>query len=639
MGEFLIAALALVAQKRHVRRGKSSGGAPSPGALGKVEFVFLNPEPLKIPPRKHFGALATALVLSLGLAPSTAFSRETSAVSAPFEVSDSPAGNYLAARLAEAEHDTFAASTFFRETLRSDPQNIDLVQRAFVAALANGDMTDSFALAQKVLARDPHNSSARLALGVRDIKAKNFVAARSELNFSTSTHQRDLTAVLLTAWSQVGSHDIKKALALVDTLSEPSFAVFRDYHAGLMLEVAGKTEEAGRRLKAAYSSDQSTLRLVDAYARNLDRQGKADEAKAVYEAFDRVQPRQPMIQAALADLAAGKKLEPMVKDVNSGAAEVLYGLGAYGLGAAAGRQGDEIAAIVFLRLALALQPDHVLALDTLGEAYGRLKQYETAIDVYDQIPDDSPMRVNADIHIALLMDALGKSDEAIKRLRGIVAEHPQNAEALSALADLDRSHKNFLASADAYTRVLALTSPGEKSQWAIYYFRGVDYERGKQWDKAEADFKKALDLYPEQPLVLNYLGYSWVDQGLHLDEAFKMLRRAVELQPEDGYIVDSLAWAHYKLGHYDEAVKLLERAIELKPGDPVINDHLGDAYWRVGRQLDARFQWNHARDLNPDPDDLPKILDKIEKGMPDASPPTAVQGSPATPQVENKNGG
>ena len=137
--------------------------------------------------------------------------------------------------------------------------------------------------------------------------------------------------------------------------------------------------------------------------------------------------------------------------------------------------------------------------------------------------------------------------------------------------------------------------------------------------------------------MLNYLGYSWVDQGVHLDEAFKMLRRAVELQPEDGYIVDSLGWAHYKLGHYDEAVKLLERAIELKPGDPVINDHLGDAYWRAGRQLDAHFQWNHARDLNPEKEDLPKILSKIDKGMTEATPPAGQ--NPALAAPAGKDGG
>ncbi len=601
--------------------------------------MLLKPIIVKKPARKALCA-AASLAMGLGLGASVVQARESAAVSAPFEVSESPAGNYLAARVAEAEHDTLAASTFFLETLRSDPHNMDLVERAFVATLANGDAQDSFALAQKVLSRQPRNSTARLALAVRDIKAKSYAAARSELNISGAARERDLTAVLLTAWSYEGSGDVKRAVALVDTLSEPSFAVFRDFHAGLMLDAAGRTAEAGKRLQAAYAADQSTLRLADAYARNLDRQGKAAEAKSVYEAFNRAQPRQPIVLAALADLAAGRKLEPLVKDASGGAAEVLYGLGAYGLGSSNnGQQGDEIAAMVFLRLALFLEPDHALALDTLADAYARLKQDEAAIDVYDETPDASPMRVNADIHIALLRDALGKSDDALKRLQAIISDHPQSVEALSALADIERSRKDFAKSADAYTRVLALTGSNEKSQWAIHYFRGVDYERAKQWDKAEADFKKALDLYPEQPLVLNYLGYSWVDQGVHLDEAFKMLRRAVELQPEDGYIVNSLGWAYYKLGHYDEAVKLLERAIELKPGDPVINEHLGDAYWRVGRKLDATFQWNHARDLNPDPEDLPKILSKIDKGLPDASPPTAVQTSPATPQPDNKNGG
>jgi tetratricopeptide (TPR) repeat protein len=590
--------------------------------------------------RKLLLGLALTLAPSLGPPSGAAQARESASVAAPFEVGESPAGNYLSARVAEAEHDTLAASTFLRESLRADPHNNDLVQRAFVASLANGDMQEAFALAQKLITRDPHNSSARLTLTVRDFKANSFAAARSELNAGATSGQRDLTTILLTAWSYVGSGDVKKAIALVDTMNDPSFAVFRDFHAGLMLDVAGRTQEAGERLKAAYGSDQSTLRLVDAYARNLSRQGKAEEAKAVYLAFDKAQPRNPIVQAALRDLEAGKKLEPMVRNVSAGAAEVLYGLGAYGLGAAGGRQGDEIAAIVFLRLALALAPDNGLALDTLGEAYSKIKQYEAAIDIYEQVPDSSPLRVTTDVRIALLLDALGKSDEAIKRLNDIVAENPQNVDALSALADIQRSHKQFVESADAYTRVLALTSPAEKSRWAIYYFRGVDYERAKQWDKAEPDLQKALELYPEQPLVLNYLGYSWVDQGLHLDEAFKMLRRAVELQPEDGYIVDSLGWAHYKLGHYDEAVSLLERAIELKPGDPVINDHLGDAYWRVGRKLDAKFQWNHARDLNPDPDDLPKILGKIDKGLDETPSQGADHAAPAVaPHNVTGNGG
>ncbi len=580
------------------------------------------------------------LALALALLPCAGQAHETVGVTEPFEVGESPAGNYLSARIAESEHDTLAASTFYREALRADPRNPDLIQHTFVAALANGDMQAAFALAQKLLARDPNNSSARLTLTVRDFKAKNYGGVRSELGVTASAAQRDLTTILLAAWSYIGSGDVKRGVALVDTMSDPSFAVFRDFHAGLMLDVAGRTAEAGARFKAAYAGDQSTLRLIDAYGRNLSRQGKPDEAKAVYLAFDKLQPNNPIVQAALAELAAGKTLTPMIKDVSGGAAEVLYGLGAYGLGSGSNRAGDELAAIVFLRLALELSPDNSLALDTLGEAYGKLKQYDAAVDIYDQVPDSSPMRTTSDIRTALLLDAMGKPDEAIKRLREIAKAHSDNVDALSALADILRSHKQFADSAEAYTQVLALTPKDDKSRWAIYYFRGVDYERAKQWDKAEADLKTALDLYPEQPLVLNYLGYSWVDQGIHLDEAFKMLRRAVELQPDDGYIVDSLAWAHYKLGHYDEAVKLLERAIDLKPGDSTINDHLGDAYWQVGRKLDAKFQWNHARDLNPDPADLPKILDKIKNGLPEGpSQVEADHGPTAEPHPTPGNGG
>ncbi|MGO8740728.1 tetratricopeptide repeat protein [Rhodoblastus sp.] len=568
------------------------------------------------------------LVFFLAFLPLAAQARQTAAISEPFEVGDSPSGNYLSARVAEAEHDTFAASTFFREALRADPRNPELIQGAFVATLANGDMDAASALARALLLRDPHNASARLTLTVRDFKNRSYAAARTRLA-AGGAGKGDLTTILLTAWSYIGSGDVKKAIAMVDSMSDPTFAVFRDFHAGLMLDVAGKAEEAGARLKAAYDGDKSTLRLVDAYGRNLARRGKIDEAKTVFGDFNTLQPHNPIIEAALADLAAGRKLDPMVKDVRAGAAEVLYGLGAYGLGAAGSRPSDALAAVVFLRLALELSPQNALALDTLGEAYGKLKQYDSAIEIYDQVPKSDPLRATSEIRAALLYAAMGKTDESTRQLQAIVKDHPDNEDAVSALADVLRTEKKFQESADAYTRVLALTAPDDKSRWAIYYFRGVDYERAKQWDKAEPDLKEALNLYPEQPMVLNYLGYSWVDQGKHLDDAFKMLRRAVELEPEDGYIVDSLGWAYYKLGRYDEAVKYLERAVDLKPGDPTINDHLGDAYWRVGRKLDAQFQWNHARDLKPEPEDLPNILSKIEKGLPDA--PTQTESHDPAP--------
>ncbi len=563
-----------------------------------------------------------------------AHARETSlSIATPFEVGESASGNYLAAIVAGAERDTLAASTFFREALRSDPRNRELTERAFVAALANGNMPEAFGLAARVAAFDHANGLANLALGVEAIKAKKFAKARAVLAKGGLDRKHDVTSTLLTAWAFAGAGDTKRALATADKLKEDAFAVFRDYHAALIADSAKTGDkirdkaEATKRFKAAYGSERNTLRLVDAYARFLVEHGSREEARRVYRAFDDLAPRHPIVTAAIADIDTGKSLGPFVRDADSGAAEVLYGLGAIG-----GRQGDELASLIYLRLSLFLAPDNALATITLADIYERMKQEEIAIDLYDSVPKNNPLRVNADVQAALLLETLGKTKEATEHLQAVIAEHPKDQEALTALGNIQRSRKLFADSVTTYTKVLDLQPQTEKSQWLLYYYRGIANERRKNWPTAEADLKKALELYPDQPLVLNYLGYSWVDQGVNLDEAFKMLRRAVDLRARDGYVVDSLGWAYYRLGRYEEAVRELEKAVDLKPSDPVINDHLGDAYWRVNRKLEARFQWNHARDMSPDPEDLPKILEKIEKGLSDSSPI-------ASDQTKKKNGG
>ncbi|MGJ0621344.1 MAG: tetratricopeptide repeat protein [Methylocystis sp.] len=537
--------------------------------------------------------------------------RENIVVARPFEVGSSLSGNYLAAIVAGAQRDTLAASTFFREALREDPKNHDLADRAFVAALANGNMAEGLSLTGRVIAHDRANGLAHLTRGVDMLKNRKYAGARAELaKGGSDQRRRDITSTLLSAWSYAGAKDTRRALATLDTLTDDAFVVFRDYHAGMIADLGGDKAEAEKRFKSAYGAERNTLRLVDAYARFLAAHGRRDEAKQLYLTFNEVAPNHPIVVASLAALDEGKPLPPFVRSADEGAGEVLYGLGAVG-----GRQGDELASLIYLRLSLYLAPENALALVTLGDVYERMKQEEAAIDLYQSVAKDDPLRVNADVQAALLLETLGKSKEATDALSAIVAAHPQNQEALTALGNLQRSRKAFADAAATYTRVLDLRAQPDKSQWLLYYYRGIANERRKDWPAAEADLKKALELNPDQPLVLNYLGYSWVDQGANLDEAFKMLRRAVDLRQRDGYVVDSLGWAYYRLGRYDDAVRELEKAIDLKPSDPVINDHLGDAYWRIGRKLEAHFQWNHARDLNPDPDDLPKILDKIKNGM------------------------
>lgn len=564
-----------------------------------------------------------------GAAPSSAAASAEEAASAAPLLAISQPGNYLAGLIASADRDTAAAEAYYREALRIDPRNPELIERAFSAALSNGNVPGASALAERLLARDPGNRLARLTLAVNQINRGDYAGARSEIQ-PKDAPSRDVTSALLTAWSYAGQGDLRRALVALDRIRDPSVGAFRDFHAGLIAGQLGNAGEAQRRLKAAYEADKNALRFADGYARFLAAHGDRDGAMKVYAAYAAGAPRHPIVERALTDLRTGRPLQPLVSTPKEGAAEALYGLGAAGI-----RQGDELPALVYLRLSIFLRPGDDLTSVTLANLFEEMKKDELAIAAYEAVPAASPLHDDSEIQAALVLDSLGKTDEAIKRLQAIVAAKPHDVDALSALAGVQRSAKMYNEAAATYDAAISAVGIPTKDNWTLFYFRGICYERAKDWPKAEDDFKKALELYPDQPLVLNYLGYSWVDQGVKLDEAFKMLRRAVELRPNDGYIVDSLGWAHYKLGQYSEATQTLERAVDLKPADPVLNDHLGDAYWRVDRKTEARFQWNHARDMKPEPDELPAILEKIDGGLPDAG----AGGPPSDPPATKAGGG
>ena len=546
------------------------------------------------------------------------------------------AGSYLAARHASVERDAASAAEFYRSALRADPKNNELLDRAFISSVADGDVDEAVKLAERILATDKSNRVARLVVGVQALKQKKYAAAQLNINQSVRGPITDLVATLLSAWAAYGAGDAKTAVAGIDKLTGPDwYPIFKDLHAGMILELAGKEKDAGQRFERVYKLDDSMLRVTEAYAHWLSRNKDEDKAVSVYEAFDKKLARHPLVVEGLRDAKAGKKLPPLIDSAQAGAGEALYGIGA-----TLTRRGGEDLALVYLQLALYLQPNHPLALLSLADLYESVKRPQMAIKVYERVPASSPLKRNAQIQLATDLDAADRSDESIKILKDVVASDPKDLEAIMALGNIERGRKKFADCADTYSKGIAVLPEGnDKSNSVYYYYRGICEERSKQWPKAEADMRKSLELQPDQPHVLNYLGYSWIDQGVNLDEGMKMIKRAVEQRPDDGYIVDSLGWAYYRIGNYEEAVKNLERAIDLKPEDPTINDHLGDAYWKVGRKLEAKFQWSHARDLKPEPEDLPKILAKIENGMPDDSTPPAATASDDKKKDDGKEDG
>jgi tetratricopeptide (TPR) repeat protein len=580
---------------------------------------------------RHAAIVGIALVFCLP----SALAVRAATVQAPAQEELSPenaAGSYLAARHAGSERDATAAAAYYMDVLKLDPHNPDLLSRTFLSVLTDGDIDEASKLGERLLDVDHTDRISRLVVGIRELKQKRYGLARQDFAQSVRGPVTDLTATLLQAWALAGAGDTRTAVDTLDKLSGPDwYGIFKDLHAGLILDLGNNKKEAGVRFANAYKADPTALRTVEAYGRWLSRNGSKDDALKVYQDFAKQLPDHPLINEEVKTIADGDKLPPLVASPQAGAAEALYGLGA-----SIGRRGGEDLALIYLQLALYLEPSHAMALLSLGDLYEDLKKPDLAIMAYERVPTNSPLSRNAEIQLAVDLDALDRTDEAKAKLQHVIDDHPKDTEAIIELGNIQRGRKDFAGCADTYGKAIDTVPNLDKSNWVLFYFRGICYERSHQWPLAEADMKKALELYPDQPLVLNYLGYSWVDQGVHLDDGMDMIRKAVEQRPDDGYIVDSLGWAYLKTGNYEEAVKNLERAVELKPEDPTINDHLGDAYWRVGRTLEAHFQWSHAKDLNPEPEDLPKIEAKLKDGLPPDTSSAADAGKPVTPADADK---
>ena len=546
------------------------------------------------------------------------------------------AGNYLAGQEANILRDAAAASAYYRAALRIDSKNVELLTLAFHSALAEGDIEEAVRLGERLTQVDKTNRNTRLVLGVKALKAKQYPVAKAQLALAAHGPVNDLVGTLLIGWTMTAANDSKNAVALIDKLAGPDwYGILKSLHTGLIYDVAGNAKEAGKRFEAAYKLDSTALRVVEAYGGWLSRNGRADDALKVFGDFDKSLPNHPLIVAATAAVKRGDKLPMLAADAQAGAAEALYGLGS-----ALGRREEELSlanrGLAYLQLALYLQPTHHLALLSLADLYEAMKQQQLAVNAYAKIPANSPLKRSAEIQSALDLDALDHTDEAKKQLQRLIDADPKSRDAMLALGGILRERKQYAECADAYGKAIATVANLERNHWTMFYFRGICFERSKQWPKAEADLKKALELYPDQPHVLNYLGYSWVDQGINLDEGVRMVKRSVEQRPDDGYIVDSLGWSYYRLGNYEEAVKQLDRAVELKPVDPTINDHLGDAYYKVGRTLEAKFQWAHARDLKPEPEELVKIEQKIKNGAPlDEPAATPTAGNEPPPKKDN----
>lgn len=541
----------------------------------------------------------------------------------------SDAGAYLAARSAAVNNSYREGAQWFDRALAADPENTGLMEGAVISFIGEGQMDKAAEVAKKMVGAGGRSISANIAILAQHAKLGEFDA------ITTAAPERaigNLLDDLVRAWAEFGKGRMSEAVAGFDAIAATDgLKAFGLYHKALALAAVGDFEAANDILTGKAAGPMVVNRRgVIAHAQILSQLEQYDEAMALLDRSFGSDP-DPELDPLREGLRAGTPLPfGVVTSAGDGISEVFFTVAA-----ALNGEADPSYTLLYARAASYLNPKHNESILMSARLLQELDQHALAAEAFASIPSESPSYYVAEIGRAEAIYAQGETAEALATLQALTKSHPELSIVHMAYGDALRREDQFMDAAVAYDAAIALIPAPEPRHWVMFYARGVAHERSSQWPKAEADFREALKLNPDQPQVLNYLGYSFVDRGENLDEALGMIERAVAERPDAGYIIDSLAWAYYRLGRYQDAVPQMERASLLEPVDPIVTDHLGDVYWAVGRKLEARFQWRRALSFEPEEKDAIRIRRKLEVGLDvvlqeEGAPPLKAQDGSAT---------
>jgi len=542
-------------------------------------------------------------------------------------------GAYLAGVTAFDQRDMKTAADLLSLALGDDITNATLAQKTLVALMSDGRIDDAIKLARKMKGIGVKSTLVTLILVQDKAREGHYDDALTLSRELPDDRLMQVTAPMLRGWLALGAKDEKAALAELQPLDAiHGAAMLARMQSALIADRAGDGKKAAEDLKSAINgSTDIPAQLAQFYVGLMLRQGDEKAARDMIERY-RAQAQgrgEDVANAMERQIGQPKPKGPLVADIKDGLA-IAYTQIAMEL-MADDYNGD---AMWLTHLALDLDPKLDIAALALGDLHRQANHLDQAIAAYNQIPNDSIYRRPSQLSIAESYRRQEKFDEAENLLRTLIEQDKTDIAAAQQLGQLLRANKKFAEAAKIYSIAIDRLGKLEPEDWQLFYYRGVANERAKDWPAAEKDFQKALELSPDEPYVLNYLAYTWVERRERLDQALPMLEKAVSQRPEEGFIVDSLGWAHFMLGRYPEAVEELERAVSLAPTDPVLNDHLGDAYWKVGRHQEARFQWSRALSFDPEPDQAPLLQQKLEEGLSDKT-----NSQPEAPKVDSEAGG
>lgn len=522
---------------------------------------------------------------------------------------ETQAGNYLAGQFAQYRQDWTTANKYLDKVIKLDPQNVDLQQRSMVFAMQAGDINRAILLARKVLEVDKSNLLALLFIGVDQITKQDYPEAIRTLSKMPENAITDFIRPILIAWAKTPTKHVDNEALLT---AGPMHA----YHALLIADYMGNVKDPERYLVNVLTGGGADRHMLESMADVFARQGKPELAKKIYDTLitqsndsAETSSRVKALEEKRDTLDKGNQAA-RIETPAQGAAEAFYNMSRV----LTQEQSDD-SALVFARIAQYLDPAKEDVKMLLANLMIKSEHPEDAIALYKSVKSGSQGYPESRRAAAELLEKMGDIPGSIASLEENYAQD-KDVNSLIQIGDVYRRADKHNEAIKAYDHAVEVLGGKVSSDyWHLLYSRGMSYEKIGNFKQAEEDLEAAIKFRPDHPYLLNYLGYSWADQGKKLDKALEMIAKAAMLKPDDGYIADSLGWVYYKMQQYDQAVTELEKAIELVPYDVTVNDHLGDAYWQVGRKNEARFQWqralNHAKEA-----DMQKSLEiKISDGL------------------------
>jgi len=526
---------------------------------------------------------------------------------------DPDPGAYLAARQAGLDGDYVSAARYFRGALLADPGNMVLMEQTLTALMGTGQGQAAASIARTFIDAGGTSQIANIALMANAAQTGDWDALFE--NLEAGLEVGPLMDGLSQSWAYVGKGEIDRAMMSFDEVVDtPGLRAFGQQHKAFAFVFLGDLEAADAIFSLpAETGIPPTRETVITHLHILCQLGDYERAQGILERAFGNDPASEI--TALRQAVQSNGVPDLSLPINSASDGVAHAF--KGLSDVLQGEANESYLLLYAQAARYIAPDNADAQIATATLLNALEQHHEAASTFAQVSTDHPAFHSAEMGRAEALRLDGRYDQAIEVLTQLTRSHPALPLPHASIGDIQRRQGNFAEANAAYGAALAGYPDDAPIRWWLHYSRGITFERMDDWPAAEADFRTALALNPENPSVLNYLGYSMVDRGMtdNYAEALAMIETAEAARPDSGAIVDSLAWVYYKLGRYQDAVAPMERAAELEPNDPVISDHLGDIYWRVGRAVEARFQWRRALSFEPEDAEAERIRRKLNIGL------------------------